>query len=95
MIEIEQEQEQELTEVPHQDDMTVRIFYRHMGARHPMQGMDFDKLQGLTIDNGAYRAFLSYHARMHDQDDDFQDSGAYDSQFDHYHAESELTDEQE
>jgi hypothetical protein len=68
--------------LPHQDDMTVRNFYKHMGLRHPMQGMNFDSLEGLTRDGGAYRAFLNYHLREHQ----LAESGEDDlGTFDHYH----------
>lgn len=77
-----------MIEVPHQDDMTVRNFYRHMEARHPMQGINFETLLGVGAvgDNGAYRAFLSYHNRIHDEDVAYETD---ESLFDHYHAEVE------
>lgn len=74
-------------EVPHTDDMTVRNFYKHMGMRHPLKELDFDKLPSQTRDNGAYRALLSFHDREHELA-----NGVEYEEFDHSHAEeSELT----
>lgn len=72
--------------VIHTDDMSVRNFYKHMGARHPMKEMDFTEWSDhhKHRDNGAYQATLRYHDRLHEI--------AVPGQYDHHHAdESELT----
>lgn len=79
----------DVVEVPHWDDMTIKNFYRHMGSRHPMQGMDFGHLRGIGRDDGAYRAMLAYHERMHILEDRGEEPD--NSPFDHIHADSELT----
>lgn len=74
-----------MIELPHTDDMTVRNFYKHLGLRHPIPELDWETHSVVNHhDNGAYKATLRYHDRLHEI--------AIVGQYDHTHAdESELT----